>query len=129
MLKGFKEFILRGNAVELAVGIVIGAAFTTVVDAVVKGLIDPLVGLILPGDVKNLAGKTITLGGADFVWGTVVSALITFVLTAAAVYFLIIAPMNALNDRRSKGEEEDVEPTNEEKMVSLLEEIAQNSKS
>lgn len=124
MIKGFKEFVLRGNAIELAVGIVIGAAFTAVVSSVVEGIVNPLVGLLLPGDVKDLAGKVLTIGGADFAWGNVVSQLITFVLTAAAVYFLLVAPMNHLAERRSKGQENDVEPTNEEKIVALLEQIA-----
>ncbi len=124
MIKGFKEFVLRGNAIELAVGIVIGAAFGAVVDAVVKGIVDPLVGLILPGDVKNLAGKFVEIGGAKFLWGNVVSQLITFVLTAAAVYFILIVPMNHLAERRARGQETEVEPTNEEKMVALLEQIA-----
>ena len=124
MIKGFKEFVLRGNAIELAVGIVIGAAFTAVVNSVVKGLVDPLVGLILPGDVKDLAAKFVTIGDAKFMWGSVVSQLITFVLTAAAVYFLLVAPMNHLAERRARGQEAEVEPTNEEKMVALLEQIA-----
>lgn len=127
MLKGFKDFIMRGNAVEMAVGIVIGAAFGSVVDTVVSALIDPLVGLVLPGEVDNLAAKTLTIGGADFVWGAVVSALITFLITAAAIYFLVVMPMNKLAERRSKGED-DSEPTSEEKMIALLEQIEANSR-
>ena len=124
MIKGFKEFVLRGNAIELAVGIVIGAAFTQVVNAVVEGIINPLVGLILPGEVKDLASKSFDISGADFAWGNVVSQLLTFLITAAAVYFILVAPMNHLAERRARGQEAEVEPTNEEKMVALLEQIA-----
>ena len=124
MIKGFKEFVLRGNAIELAVGIVIGAAFTQVVNAVVEGIVNPLVGLVLPGEVKDLAKKFVTIGDAQFLWGNVVSQLITFLITAAAVYFILVAPMNHLAGRRARGQEADVEPTNEEKMVALLEQIA-----
>jgi large conductance mechanosensitive channel len=121
MLKGFKEFIARGNAVDLAVGVVLGAAFGAVITSVVDGIINPIVGAILPGEVNDLAGKTVTIGGAAIVWGTVVSTLITFVLTAAAVYFLIVVPMNELSERRDKPAEE---MSNEEKMVELLQRIA-----
>jgi len=124
VIKGFKEFVLRGNAIELAVGIVIGAAFTQVVNAVVEGIVNPLVGLILPGEVKDLAKKSVTIGDAEFLWGNVVSQLLTFLITAAAVYFILVAPMNHLAERRARGQEADVEPTNEEKMVALLEQIA-----
>jgi len=122
MLKGFKEFIAKGNAIDLAVGVVIGAAFGAVVTALTKGIIDPLIGLVLPGEVKNLAEKSLTLGGAEFMYGSVISALLTFLITAAAVYFLIVAPMNAWRDRGPKPEDE---KSNEEKMVELLERIAE----
>lgn len=121
MLKGFKEFIARGNAIDLAVGVVIGAAFSAVIDAIVKGVINPIVGLILPGDVKDLAGKTLGIGDAVIAWGLVVSTLITFVLTAAAIYFIVVVPINAWRERGDKPEDE---KSNEEKMVELLEQIA-----
>lgn len=121
MLKGFKEFIAKGNAVDLAVGVVIGAAFGTVINAIVDGLINPLVGLVLPGEVKNLAAKTVEIGGAEFAWGLVVSAAITFLITALAVYLVVVAPMNAWQNRRAKPPEE---ISNEERMVQLLEQIA-----
>jgi len=121
MLKGFKEFIAKGNAVDLAVGVVIGAAFGVVVNSITKGIIDPLIGLILPGDVKDLAAKSFTVDGAEFLYGSVISAAITFVITAAAIYFLIVAPMNAWRDRGGRSEDE---KSNEEKMVELLERIA-----
>ena len=124
MIKGFKEFITKGNAMDLAVGVVIGAAFTQIVNALVTGIINPLIGLILPGSVKDLSLKVVTIGDADFLWGNVVSQAITFLLTAAAVYFVFVLPINHLRERRERGQEPDVELTNEEKMVLLLEQIA-----
>lgn len=121
MLKGFKEFIAKGNAIDLAVGVVIGAAFGLVVTSFTRGIIDPLIGLVLPGDVKDLAAKSFTINGAEFLYGGVISALITFLITAGAVYFVIVAPMNAWRDRGGKTEDE---KSNEEKMVELLERIA-----
>ncbi len=121
MLKGFKEFIAKGNAIDLAVGVVIGAAFGLVVTSFTRGIIDPLIGLVLPGDVKDLAAKSFTINGAEFLYGGVISAVITFLITAGAVYFVIVAPMNAWRDRGGKTEDE---KSNEEKMVELLERIA-----
>lgn len=121
MIKGFKEFIAKGNAVDLAVGVVIGAAFGTVVNALVEGIINPLVGLILPGDVKDLGQKSVEIGGADFLWGSVVSALLTFLITALAIYLLVVAPMNAWRNRGPKPEDEQAP---EERMIELLEQIA-----
>lgn len=121
MLKGFKEFIAKGNAIDLAVGVVIGAAFGLVVTSFTRGIIDPLIGLVLPGDVKDLAAKSFTINGAEFLYGGVISAVITFLITAGAVYFVIVATMNAWRDRGGKTEDE---KSNEEKMVELLERIA-----
>ena len=121
MFKGFRDFLMRGNVVELATAVIIGAAFGGVVDGFIKGIIDPLIGRILPGDVKDLAAKSFTVDGAEFLYGSVISAAITFVITAAAIYFLIVAPMNAWRDRGGRSEDE---KSNEEKMVELLERIA-----
>lgn len=122
MLKGFKDFISRGNAVDLAVGVVIGVAFGTVINSIVTGLIDPIVGAILPGDVNNLAKSTFEIGGAKILWGLIVSTLITFLATAFAVYLFVVMPMNAWAARRK--DDADEEPTNDEKMIILLEQIA-----
>ncbi len=126
MLKGFKEFLVRGNAVDLAVGVVIGAAFGTVINTIVEGLIDPIVGAVLPGSADNLVGESFSIGGAEILWGSIASALITFVATAFAIYFFVVVPMNAWASRR-KGDTEE-EPTNEERIVALLEEIAASSR-
>jgi large conductance mechanosensitive channel len=89
MLKGFRDFLMRGNVVELATAVIIGAAFGGVVDGLIKGIIDPLIAVFAPGDVKQLEAALL-LG--PFKIGLVVSALINFVLKAAVVYFFIVRP-------------------------------------
>jgi large conductance mechanosensitive channel len=81
MLKGFRNFLMRGNVVDLAVAVIIGAAFNGVVDGLIKGVIDPLIATLAPGDVKALE---------------VVSAILNFLTKAAVVYFLIVRPFSAL---------------------------------
>lgn len=121
MLAGFKKFILQGNVIDLAVGVVIGAAFGALVTQFTNSFINPLIKVIGGG---GETGGSFTIDGVAFDYGAFITAIITFLLTAAAVYFAIVVPMNALRERRNKGAEEDVEPSNEEKMVLLLEQIA-----
>lgn len=112
MIQGFKDFISRGNAIDLAVGVVIGAAFTAVVTAVVQQVINPLIGGIFgKPDFDNV--WTITLGhGARVLPGAVLTALVNFLLVALALYFLIVVPMNRLAQAgRAKAEEQAPEPT------------------
>lgn len=106
MLKDFKAFILRGNVVDLAVGVVIGAAFGAVVTALVEGIFTPL--LAIPGET-NFGELSFTIGGGEFMYGMVINALITFLAIAAAVFFFVIKPVNALMARRKT--EPDVEST------------------
>ena len=102
MLKGFKEFILRGNVIDLAVAVVIGAAFTGIVNGLVTGIFNPLISLIF--NSSDIAKAGITLRAATdadhpaivLAWGAVISALIQFVLIATAIYFGLIVPMNYL---------------------------------
>jgi large conductance mechanosensitive channel len=96
-LGGFRKFLLRGNVVDLAIGIVIGAAFTSVVQAIVKDLITPLIGIF--GGGPNLAGWSFNVAGQTFLIGDIVNALISFLLIAAVVYFLVVLPVNKLMDR------------------------------
>jgi large conductance mechanosensitive channel len=124
---GFKEFVSRGNAVDLAVGVVIGAAFGAVVSSIVDGIISPLVGWVLGSpDLSEVLTFYIpqwTGEGepAKFSLGVVVQALITFLGTAAAVYFLVVLPLNHLAERRKRGlEPEPVAPPED---VRLLTEI------
>jgi large conductance mechanosensitive channel len=103
MLKEFRQFVLRGNVVDLAVGVVIGAAFATIVNSIVTGFIDPLVGFAGTG---GLAKKTFCVGGVAghkcphlFNYGQVISAVISFVLIAAVIFFLVVKPVNSLMER------------------------------
>ncbi len=95
-LGDFRKFILRGNVVDLAVGIVIGAAFTAVVTTVVADIFTPLIGLI---GIPNFSNLTQTIDGNAFKWGAVINAIISFLVTAAVVYFFVVKPVNALTDR------------------------------
>ena len=97
MLKDFKAFILRGNVVDLAVGVVIGAAFAAVVTALVEGIFTPL--LAIPGET-NFGDLTFTIGGGVFRYGAVINAIISFLVIAAAVFFFVVQPVNALMARR-----------------------------
>ena len=105
MLKGFKEFISRGNVVELAVGVIIGAAFKNIVDALVDGIINPLIAAVI-GKPDFSAAFILTLNGSDVKFGLLITAVINFILMAFAIYFCIVVPMNALNARRKKAEDE-----------------------
>jgi large conductance mechanosensitive channel len=100
MLSGFKQFILRGNVVDLAVGVVIGAAFGAVVTALVKGFINPLIALLVGKPDFN--GITFSIRGTVFPIGEFITALVSFILIAAAVYFLVVTPINALVARMRK---------------------------
>lgn len=119
MLKGFRDFIMRGNVVDLAVGIVIGAAFTGLVTQFTASFLQPLINLV--GTGGNLGDFNLIRDGNKVTWGAFVAALITFVLTAAALYFLVVLPMNRLAERRKRGEEPPPEAPSEE--VRLLMEI------
>ena len=120
VFQGFKDFISRGNAIELAVGVVIGAAFGAVVKSIVDGLIGPLISAIF--GKPDLSGVwAFTINEAHFSFGLILQALILFLFTAAAVYFLIVLPLNALAARRKSGEEE--EPAAPSEDILLLQEI------
>jgi large conductance mechanosensitive channel len=96
MFKGFRDFLMRGNVVELATAVIIGAAFGGVVDGLIKGIIDPLIAVLAPGEVKQLE-SALLLG--PFKIGLVLSALINFVLKAGVVYFFIVRPFANLASR------------------------------
>ncbi|MFA6520665.1 MAG: large conductance mechanosensitive channel protein MscL [Candidatus Paceibacterota bacterium] len=101
MLKEFKQFLLRGNVVDLAVGVVIGAAFGTVVTALVSDLLTPLISAI--AKVPDFSGFFFTLNGSKFMLGHFINALISFILVAASVFFFVIKPMNFLIAKSRKG--------------------------
>ncbi|KUJ70124.1 mechanosensitive ion channel protein [Streptomyces albus subsp. albus] len=135
VLEGFKAFLMRGNVIDLAVAVVIGAAFTAVVNSVVKGVINPIVGAFgtkdlekyrscLKGTCKtNEAGDVVS--GVPILWGSVLSAVLTFLITAAVVYFLMVLPMSrflarkAARDARAKEAHAEAEAVE----IALLREI------
>jgi large conductance mechanosensitive channel len=111
VLGGFKAFLMRGNVIDLAVAVVIGAAFTNIVNSIVKGVINPVVGAF---GTKNLDSYTACLkgpctkngsgevtSGVYIQWGSVLSATLTFLITAAVVYFLMLLPMKRWQDRQA----------------------------
>lgn len=102
MFKEFKAFITKGNVVDLAVAVVIGAAFTAIVTSVVDGLITPLVSLI--GGKKGFDDLFFTIGDTPFKYGPVISAVVSFLSVSAVVFFLVVKPMNSIAARRAKGE-------------------------
>lgn len=101
-MKGFREFLMRGNVVDLAVGVVIGGAFGAVVKGLVDGFITPLIALLVGkpdfSEIKPL------IGGTVFPIGGFITALVMFVLTAAAIYFFVVLPMNTITARVKRGE-------------------------
>jgi large conductance mechanosensitive channel len=99
-MKGFKQFLLRGNVVDLAVGVVIGAAFGAVVTAFVKDLLTPLIAAIVKQ--PDFSAFTFTVNGSKFLYGEFLNTLISFLLVAAAVYYFVVLPMNALVSRMRK---------------------------
>jgi large conductance mechanosensitive channel len=125
MLKGFREFISRGSVVDLAVGVVIGAAFTGVVSQFTDSFLLPLIRMIGAGGGK-LGGQIWLPGGTaeqpnGITYGAFISAIVGFVMTAAVVYFLVVLPMNKLAQMRKRGELEEPSAPSEE--ILLLQEI------
>ncbi|GAA4719740.1 large conductance mechanosensitive channel protein MscL [Isoptericola chiayiensis] len=120
MLAGFKQFIMRGNVVDLAVGIVIGGAFATVITAFVDGLLTPLIAAVF-GQPDLTAVGNFELNGAEFSIGLVLDALLKFLIVAAALYFFVVMPMNHLAERRARGQEPEPEPVPEPDVVLLTE--------
>ena len=100
MLKEFKQFLLRGNVVDLAVGVVIGAAFGTIVSAIVSDLLTPLVASI--ARVPDFSGLVFTINGSKFMYGHFINALISFILVAVSVFFFVVKPMNMLISKSHK---------------------------
>jgi len=101
MLKGFKQFLLRGNVVDLAVAVVIGAAFGAVVTALVKDLLTPLIAAIV--GQPDFSAIVFTVNGSRFLIGDFINVVLSFLLVSAAIYFFIVAPMNMIMERRRRG--------------------------
>ncbi|MFN8585728.1 MAG: large conductance mechanosensitive channel protein MscL [Dehalococcoidia bacterium] len=120
MVSGFRDFIMRGNVIDLAVAVVIGAAFGAVVTALVENLINPLIAAI--GGQPDLSSvATFTINNAQFSIGAVLNAAINFLIIAAAVYFVLVMPVNRLMEMRKRKEVAEVAATPED--IALLQEI------
>lgn len=105
MLKGFKEFIMKGNAVDMAVGVVIGVAFGNVITAMVADLITPLIGAF--GGTPDFSGISFTVNNSVFMIGDFINALISFLTIAAVIYFAVVLPMNKMTEKMKSGKTED----------------------
>ena len=129
MIKGFKDFISRGNAVDLAVGVIIGAAFKNIVDALVDGIINPLIAAVI-GKPDFSDAFILTLNGTNVKFGVLITAVINFLLMAFAIYLCIVVPMNklaALRTAKEKAEKDAAPKISDE--VQLLTEIRDALKS
>lgn len=98
MLKDFKSFILRGNVIDLAIGVAIGAAFTAVITSFTENLLTPL--LAIPGDAAQFRELDAEIGGATFRYGAFIDAVIAFVIVAAVLFFFVVRPVNMLMQQR-----------------------------
>jgi len=102
MISGFREFVLRGNVIDLAVAVVIAAAFGAVIVSFVGDILTPLLGLL---GVPDFSTASVTVGDAEVRYGAFLNALISFLLVALAIYLFVVRPVNALEERRQRGEE------------------------
>ena len=119
MIKGFKDFLLRGNVIDLAVAVVLASAFGLVVAAFSADFIGGIIGAI--GGTPDFSSAGFTVNGSKIIIGSTINALINFVIVAAAVYFFVVVPVNKLMERRRRGEEPDVAAPSED--ILLLQEI------
>ncbi|WP_344067180.1 large conductance mechanosensitive channel protein MscL [Microbacterium pumilum] len=133
MIQGFKEFILRGNVIDLAVAVVIGAAFTAVVTAIVSSIINPFIALFWKPDENGTIGITVNglWGPVTFPIGDLINAIIAFLAVAIVVYFVFVVPMNRLKERAAakagltQADEEPQLPTEAELLVQIRDLLAQ----
>lgn len=110
MIKGFKEFLMRGNVLDLAVAVVIGTAFAKVVETIVSSFVNPLVNVLGGGNVKGLSWTIINSNPKTTIdFAAIINAAIVFVLTAVVVYFVLVVPMQKIQERRKRGEEPEPE--------------------
>ena len=105
MLKEFKNFILKGNVVDMAVGVVIGVAFGSVITAVVKDLVTPLIGIF--GGTPDFSALYFTVNGSKFMIGEFINSLLSFLTVAAVIYFAVVVPMNKIMKKMEAGKSED----------------------
>ena len=116
MIKGFRDFVLRGNVIDLAVAVVIGGAFAAIITALVNNIVNPLIAAIF-GQPDITGVGNFTINGAHFSIGAVLQAILNFLFIAIAVYFVLVLPMNRLMQMRKAGEEEPSESPSEEVLL------------
>ncbi|MCL2796130.1 MAG: large conductance mechanosensitive channel protein MscL [Microbacteriaceae bacterium] len=131
-MKGFREFILRGNVIDLAVAVVIGAAFTAIVTAIVTGIINPLIAALFNAGALDKAG-IVKIGHSELLFGHVIGSVINFIIIAAIVYFVFVLPYTAFKNRmeakRAAGAPEaDVPPTTEDLLAEIRDLLAAQNK-
>jgi large conductance mechanosensitive channel len=121
MIKGFKDFILRGNVVDLAVAVVIGAAFGSIVTAFTQRILEPLINAVTPPESPGFGIQIVPGKESTYIdVASLISATLNFVIVAAVVYFLIVLPLNSLKERRKRGEEAGpAEPTDVELLIEI----------
>lgn len=119
MLKGFRDFIMRGNVIDLAVAVVIGAAFTALVGKVVEALITPLIGMFFQAESLDTALMVGLPGGGAIAFGAVIGAILNFVIIAAVVYFVFVLPINKMRERKQAGLEADAPPSEQELLTEI----------
>ena len=122
MLKEFRDFILRGNVVDLAVAVVLGAAFGAVVSAFATDFVGGIIGAI--GGSADFGRAGVEVNGSQVVWGTTITALTYFLIVAAAIYFVIVLPMARLNAMRARGDQVDTPaPSDEAKLLAEIRDL------
>ncbi len=120
MLKDFKAFLLRGNVVDLAVAVVIGAAFGAIVTSLVKDVITPLIGAI--GGYPDFSNLSVTVNNSKIMYGNFINALLAFIILATVIFFAVVKPLNGLMARFASGKEKDATPPKDAQLL-VLEEI------
>ncbi len=118
MIKGFRDFLMRGNIVDLAVAVIIGAAFGAVVAAFANDFVGGLIGAI--GGTPDFSNAGVTVNGSKVVYGSVITALINFVIVAAVIYFIVVVPMNRLQQRMRGADAETPAPSDEAKLLTEI---------
>lgn len=129
MLQGFKDFIMRGNVIDLAVGVVIGAAFTAVVTAFSDNIINPMIASVGGADFSGLGFHILPGNDATFVdFGSLITAIINFLLIAAVIYFALVMPMNKLDEaqKRRKGVDPEAPAPTEQELLADIRDLLAN---
>ena len=121
MLKGFRDFVMRGNVIDLAIAVIIGAAFGAVVTAFSTGFVGGLLGAL--GGTPDFGDAGVTVNGSKIVYGSTLTALIQFLIVAAVIYFVIVVPVTRLAERRGAAESESPAPSDETKLLTEIRDL------